>query len=138
MRNLGAVCSILFDFKNVIKYITCLLGRLYQNISSSVTWKPLGVMSPSAFGIECHRAPGFSCHLGADILMKPKKIFFSVWFLGWKYAKSKNMGMSFKSNFKRLRFGSEILRWFRRNSLRDVLVRIRQFFFYFLWLFNIY
>ena len=44
--------------------MTCLLGRLYQNISLSVTWKPRRVMSPSAFGIGWHNAPGLSCHLG--------------------------------------------------------------------------
>ena len=47
--------SILFDFVFILKchitYITCLLGRLYQYISPSVTRKPWRVMSPSAFGI---------------------------------------------------------------------------------------
>ena len=48
--------------------ITCLLGRLYQNISPSVIRKPLRVMSPSAFSNGWHNAPVLSCHLGTDIL----------------------------------------------------------------------
>ena len=49
--------------------VTCLLGRLYQNISPSVTRKPWLVMSPSAFGIGWHNAPRLSCLLGANILV---------------------------------------------------------------------
>ena len=58
------MCSILFDSVFILKchitYITCLLGRLYQNISPSVTRKPWCVTSPSAFGIGWHNPPGLS------------------------------------------------------------------------------
>jgi hypothetical protein len=58
-----------FLLKNVITYITWLLGRVYQNIFPSVKGKPWSVMSPSAFGIGWRNTPGLSCHLGKNILV---------------------------------------------------------------------
>ena len=78
MKNLRAVCFILFDFVFILKchitYITCLLWRLYQNINPSVTRKPWRIMSTDAKGDvdRCqrwHNAPGLLCHWGADILV---------------------------------------------------------------------
>ena len=67
------MCSKLFDFvlnkKSHKTYVTCLLGRLYQNIDPLVTRKPCRVMSPSAFGIACNNPQDLSCHLGTDILV---------------------------------------------------------------------
>ena len=60
---------------SVTLYIYHMASRVtYQNISPEVTRKPWRVMSPSAFGIGWHNAPGLSCPRGANILVKsPEK-----------------------------------------------------------------
>ena len=64
MRNVGAVCSILFVFVFFLKmshniYHMSSRAIIYQNISPSVTRKPWRVISPSAFGIGCMTRQGF-------------------------------------------------------------------------------
>ena len=69
------------------------------------------------------------------------KVIFLFYFLGWKYPKCKHRDCTFKSQLKHLillPFGSVESRWLCNKLWKDVLVRIRSnYYFYLLWFFKI-
>ena len=80
-----------------------------------------------------------------EMTQRKPKSYYSVLFLVWKYAKSKHMGLFFKSHFKHViskvavcPSGPELLRWFRRKILKMFWFEYSQIIFFSWWFLNIY